>query len=164
MKITSKEFKEDPVRYIRVAMQGDIVEIYGDDGKRRSTISAPQPKFPEEWYPIAGDWLRAIEKTRDELLPLEGLKDDAFYAMDARHDEFNAITRRYVRGLLDQGASLERLAELADFPCPACTSGAYNKGPHKFGCSLRGARQMIVSATYDEKTGKYKGEGHGNRR
>ncbi len=101
--------------------------------------------IPDSWYATAGDWLRAIEKTRDQHFPLEGLDGAPYDSAERCRDAFDAITRDYVRGLLDRGMSLARLAEVADFPCPACTSSAYVKGPHKFGCMLRGATQVALS-------------------
>jgi len=68
---------------------------------------------------IAGDWLRAISNIR-ESIPEDKL------------DNYDAVTRRYLQGLINKGYSLRKLD--AQFPCPGCSSSSWNSEIHEDNC------------------------------
>jgi len=68
---------------------------------------------------IAGDWLRAISNIR-ESVPEDKL------------DNYDAVTRRYLKGLIQQGYSLKHIN--ATFPCPGCSSKSWSAEVHEEDC------------------------------
>lgn len=57
--------------------------------------------IPESWYGLAQDWLRACARLRKDLAP-------------SQQEQFDAITREYIRNLRRQGFDFSRI----DAPLP----------------------------------------------
>lgn len=75
--------------------------------------------------------------------------EDVDEGLDAAFENLVSSMRDWIRSLLAAGRiSFERLEELTDFPCLGCPARSYRDGPHKFGCSYKGAKagQMVFHA------------------
>lgn len=87
----------------------------------------------EDSLQVAGDWLRSIEKTREEFFPVPTTSDPTYQAIKEARAHYDKITRGYVKYLL-QEYNVSELASVADFPCPWCSCESYKFGEHNKGC------------------------------